>query len=69
VLSVSGDCPFPVPQDHGRNIGRVIEMVATDVSNEGDKILTMPAAATLPLAGTVVSLMRWWDILSRNPSE
>jgi len=57
--SMSGDCPFLVPQEQGRNIVGVIEKVATNVSNEGDKILTMPAAATLPLAGTVVSLMRW----------
>jgi len=37
VHSVSGDCPLPVPQDYGRNIGGVIEKVATNVSNEGDK--------------------------------
>jgi len=56
---VSGDCPFSVPQEQGRNIGGVIKKVATNVSNEGDNILTMPAAATLPLAGAIVSLMRW----------
>ena len=66
---VIGDCLFSLPQDHGQNIGKVFEKVATNVSNEEDKTLTMPAAAAFSLAGTVVSLMRWWEILSRNLSE
>ena len=59
VHSMSGDCPFLVPQEQGQNIDGVIKKVATNVSNESVKILTMPAAATLLVAGTVVTLMQW----------